>query len=346
MEFVIGREAGQPALPAAMLGQYRALDGSSGAAIGLDVDSPHAILVVGKRGYGKSYTLGVIAEDLARTPGVAPTVVDPMGVFGGLGRESTGDQVPATIIERPSVTPDVLDPRSWCELLGLSPESGAGSLLWQAAQQESSLAAMQRSLTESGAPQKDVRAAVNHLRLAQSWDVFDDDGMDAERLGGSGVTVLSLSHLDPAPMNAVCRGVTETLYRARATDRIDRLPWLLLDEAHAFFHGVACTALRRVLTRGRAPGVSMVAATQRPSAVPAVCISQSDVVISHRLTAREDVQALEQANPTYLSGSITERLPTAVGEVAIVDDTTETVQSAKIRTRDTPHDGDSPSASR
>jgi DNA helicase HerA-like ATPase len=313
----------------------------------LDLDGPHATLVVGKRGYGKSYTLGVIAEALAGTDGVAPVVVDPMGVFPSLADRVDGDSapVPASVVSDPAVAPDSLDPRSWCALLGLSPESGAGSLVWQAAQAASSLAAMREHVEAADASGEDRRAAANHLALAESWGVFDPEGLSAPALGSHEVTVLDLSGLDTAPTNAVVRGVGEALYRARIEGTMRRLPWLLVDEAHPVFDGVAAPTLRRLLTRGRAPGVSLVVATQRPSALPAVAISQSDLLVSHRLTSREDLQALEQARPTYMSSSLGDRLPTAPGEVLIVDDATETVQTASIRERATPHGGDSPSVS-
>jgi hypothetical protein len=345
MSFVIGRGTDDHDRPTAALGQYRAPDGSSGADLGLDLDGPHAVLVVGKRGYGKSYTVGVIAEELARASGVAPTVIDPIGVFTPLDKAATGEPIPATVRDDPAVRPDALDPRSWCTMLGLSPESGAGSLVWRAAQEESSLAAMCTHVDAADTPGTASRAAENHLRLAESWDVFDPDGLDAGVLGGGEVTVVDVSGFDAAPMNAVCRGVAEALYRGRVDGTIDRLPWLLVDEAHTFFDGVAHSALARILTRGRAPGVSLVAATQRPSAVPEVGISQSDILVSHRLTARDDLDALTAAQPTYLNASLDDRMPTAPGEVRIVDDSTETVHAAEIRSRDTPHGGDSPTAS-
>lgn len=121
MTFVIGRGDGDG--PSGRLGSYRALDGSDGAPVRIDLDGPHAVLIVGKRGYGKSYTLGVVAEELARSAGVAPVIVDPMGVFTTLAAHADGDPVPAEVIETPAVAPSALDPRSWCALLGLSAEA-------------------------------------------------------------------------------------------------------------------------------------------------------------------------------------------------------------------------------
>jgi len=345
MTFVLGRGGEAADVPTGRFGTYRALDGSSGAPLHVDLDGAHASLVVGKRGYGKSYTLGVIAEELARARGVAPVVVDPMGVFGTLAEPADGDPVPAEVVDDPAVTPNSLDPRSRSALLDLSPESGPGGLVWGAAQARDSVAGMRDHVADVDASDVAKRAADNHLALADAWGIFDVDGLDAAALGSSAVTVVDVSGLDPAPMNAVCRGVGEALYRARVTEDVARLPWLLLDEAHAFFDGVAASALELILTRGRAPGVSLVMATQRPSVVPEVAISQSDLIVSHRLTSTTDLDALRAAQPTYMQERLDDRMPTEAGEVVVIDDATETVHAAQVRHRETPHGGASPSAS-
>lgn len=356
MPFVVGRhdpdtdERDEKRPETGHLGTFRAVDGSAGASLEIDLDGPHAVLVVGKRGYGKSYTLGVLAEELARARGVAPVLVDPMGVFDTLESNENESQIPATVIETPTISAGTLDPQSWCSLLGLSPESAAGSLVWQVTETvgrengNATIAEMKAALESTEAKMTAKRAARNHLNLAASWDVFDKGGLDGPALATDEVTVLDLSGFDAPAMNAVLRGVGEALFRARLDDSIERLPWLLVDEVHAFFEGIASKPLETILTRGRAPGVSLVMATQRPGVVPEVAISQSDILMSHRLTAGEDIEALRSAQPTYLSTSLTERMPTQPGDVVLVDDTTETVHAGTIRERITPHGGESPSA--
>ena len=345
MTFTIGRSHTGSGAPAGRLGSYRALDGTAGAPLWLDFDAPHAVLIVGKRGYGKSYTMGVVAEALSQTTAIAPVLIDPMGGFRTLDTSAGGDHVHATVIASPTVRADSLDPRSWCTVRGLTPESGPGGLVWQAAQAESTLAGMRDHVGGATAPNADKRAAINHLTLAMEWEIFDPNGLRATELGGSEITVLDLSALDTAPMNAVTRAVGEALYRARLTDTMTRLPWLLIDEAHTFFGGIAAETLNMLLTRGRAPGVSVVLATQRPSAIPEVGLSQADILITHRLTSQADFDALEAAKPTYMADSLAERMPTDPGEVVIIDDATETVHTARIRKRRTPHGGNSPRAS-
>lgn len=335
---VIGRSEGEG--PTARLGHYRARDGSHGAPVDVDLDGPHAGVVVGKRGSGKTYTLGVLLEGLGAADGVAPVVADPMGAFDPLA----GADIDATVVE-PRVRADSLGPRAWCRLVGLDPESAAGGLVWRAATRAETLAGMMEWVADADAAADARRAARNHLELADSWDVFDLDGIAVEQLCAGGVTVLSLSGLDRAPANALLAAVATVLYNARAAGRTDRLPWLLVDEAHAFLDGVAARALRRLLTRGRQPGVSCWLATQRPSALPPAAISQADLLVAHRLTSERDVAALTDARPTYLDGALDTRLPTATGEALVVDDVTESTHHVTVRERRTPHGGESPRAS-
>jgi hypothetical protein len=351
-------------LPTGRLGRYRATDGSAGATVGIDLDRPHAGLVVGKRGYGKSYTLGVLAEATARAEGTAPVVVDPMGVFAGLadetaptdagGRTATQpsdpasvDPVPADVL-RPTVAPSALPARAWPALLGLARDSPAGSLCQHVvgrAPPDATLAELAARATVSDATRSARRTVRNELRRADDWGVFAPDGLRAPDLLTGSATVLDCAGLSDPALNAVVRAVAVGLYRHRVRGTPTRLPWLLVDEAHACFAGIAGPALETILTRGRAPGVSLVAATQRPSALPDVAHSQADLLVAHRLTATPDIDALEAVSPTYLRGSITERLPTEPGTALVVDDTTESVHGVRIRERTTPHLGDSPRAS-
>jgi len=332
-------------LPTVRLGSFLARDGSAGAAVGVDADRPHAGVVFGKRGTGKSYTLGVLAEGLADASGVSPVVVDPMGVFEGL-RAAGGRTV------APSVRPGAIPASAWPDLLGLDPTGGPGGVVWRAVADATegagtaSIADLRGRVAEADAPESARLAAANHLRLAASWGTFDAAAPPTTSLAADGdPTVLDLAGVPEAAAAAVVRAVARGLYDARIDGALDRLPWLLVDEAHAFFGGVADPALRTLLTRGRAPGVSLVCATQRPGALPSVAVSQSDLLVCHRLTAERDVARLAEAEATYLAGGLAERLPTGTGEALVVDDATETVHTVRVRERRTPHGGGSPRAS-
>lgn len=344
-----GTESTRGQFPAATghLGHYLARDGSAGAPVGIDTNRPHAALVVGKRGAGKSHTIGVLAEATARTSGVAPVVVDPMGVFGGLASDAADGTtaVPARTVENPRVRADSVPPAAWPELVGLEPSEGPGALVWEAAATAASVPEMLEVVVSADANREIQRAARNHLRRAQSWGVFDTAGLAPSDLVGPEATVLSLSGLPDAPSSAVVAAVAGMLYEAcEGAASPERLPWLFVDEAHVAIDGVAEDALRTLLTRGRAPGVSLVLATQRPTALPAVAASQADLLLAHRLTSEPDIAALSAASPTYLDGRLRDRLPTGRGEVLVVDDATESTHTLRVRARDTETGGQTPRA--
>ena len=334
MTHVLGRDGDRG--PTAALGSFLARDGSAGADVALDLDGPHVGLLAGKRGSGKSYTLGVIAEGIAAANGVTGVIVDPMGVYEGLAAGAA-----ATVVDQPTVAAGALDPRDWPPLFDLDPTSAAGSLLWQVAGTASTLDGMMAALEDVDATAAARRAVRNHLHLADSWDVFDPDGLSAEQLLAPEVTVLDATQLSDEALGVVTAAVAGSLYRTAAATEIPRLPWVLIDEAQAVLDGIAERPLRTILTRGRHPGVSLVLATQRPAALPEVAISQSDVLLSHRLTATADIEALAAARPTYIDASIRDRIPDGVGEAVVIDDTTEAAVTVQVRERRTPHGGDS-----
>lgn len=335
MSHVLGRT--DQSGPTASLGSFLARDGSRGADVSLDLDRPHVSLLAGKRGSGKSYTLGVLAEGIAAARGVTGVLIDPMGVFSGLA-----DGADADVIDDPTVAADALEPRDWCALLELDPTSAAGALLWQVAEEATTLTGMLDAVEAAAVPDSVARAVANHLALAAQWDVFHPDGLDAERLFGPSLTVVDATQLTDQALGVVTAAVARTLYETAVSESIPRLPWLMIDEAQAVVDGIAGRPLRTILTRGRHPGVSLVLATQRPAALPAVAISQSDLLLSHRLTATADIDALAAARPTYIDESIRDRLPDGVGEAVVIDDTTESAVTVQVRERRTPHGGDSP----
>jgi hypothetical protein len=326
---VLGRPADDDGGPAGALGHHRAPDGSAGGDVALDLDRPHVGLVVGKRGSGKSYTVGVVAEELAAADGVTGLVVDPMGAFDTL---AAADGV--RVVD-PAVRAGALPPPAWCAALDVDPASSVGSLLWRAASAADTLPEMREAVATADADAATERAAHNHLALAESWGVFGGKPDVGELLDG-GVTVLDVSGVARAPANAVVRAVAAATYE-RALSRTGPLPWLLVD-------GVGWDGLHRILTRGRQPGVSLVLATQRPGALPPVAPSQADLLVAHRLTSEADLSALEAARPTYLRESLADRRPTTPGEAVVVDDATERVHDVAVRERHTPHGGASPRA--
>jgi len=126
----------------------------------LDSLNPHVVFVCGARGSGKSYVLGVIAEELAvKNKNVGVIVVDPVGVFWGMRYpnretreleslakwnllpqglenlrvfipEGVADQVPKSTYDATfSMPPALLTTTDWCLTFGIERFSPSGLLM-------------------------------------------------------------------------------------------------------------------------------------------------------------------------------------------------------------------------
>src|SRR4030066_67273 len=86
------------------------------------------------------------------------------------------------------------------------------------------------------------------------------------------------------------------------------LTWIFIDEAHEFLplngKTIATDALIQLLREGRQPGVSLVLATQQPGQIHRDVMTQSDIIISHRVTSQQDLEALNYIMQSYLMQGI------------------------------------------
>jgi len=140
-------------------------------------------------------------------------------------------------------------------------------------------------------------------------------------------------------------------YLAYKTERKEPLVWIFIDEAHEFLpkegKTPATDALVRLLREGRQPGISLVLATQQPGQIHKDVMTQSDIVLSHRITAKPDVEALNEIMQTYLLKNIQQQiddLPSLKGSAIILDDNSERIYPLRVRPRFTWHGGEAPTA--
>ena len=76
-------------------------------------------------------------------------------------------------------------------------------------------------------------------------------------------------------------------------------------------------------------------------------MTQSDIVISHRVTSKQDIEALNQIMQTYLLESIKksmDNLPSLKGSAIVLDDNSERIYPIRVRPRFTWHGGEAPTA--
>lgn len=391
------------------LGRYLALDGSAASHVGLDALGPHCILICGKRGYGKSYTMGTLVEEISLLPqhirnNIASLVIDTMGIFWTMEKANDPQK---TLLDQWSLNPkrinirvfvpsgsikkydeqqikvlpfsipiSSMDGYSWCQLFSINEVSPLGVLFIRVIAELRSMhdsfsfdTIMDMVMEDERADKITKSAAENYIRTASSWGVFTEEGVNVKNLVSRGcTTILDVSTLKDTDVRAVVVGqISKEIYYQRLEARRSEermtmgyeqdntgmpMVWMFIDEAHLFIPTGTKTLASNVLInewlrQGRQPGLSLILATQRPSALDPEVTSQSDILICHRLTAAEDINALESFRPSYMKENIGDsirKMGMQKGIAFILDDTTEAAHVIKMRPRLSWHGGNEPSA--
>lgn len=389
------------------IGRYYALDGSLGAPVYVDALRPHMVFICGKRGYGKSYTIGVFLEEIAGLEDVVKqnlslVVLDTLGVFWSTQYPSKQDEekisrwgrtpqgfpvrvfVPASTAEpsskqqrkteRFSINVAELSWLHWCQLFDVKATDPVGVAVTRAiltlrsSGQQFSIPDILRCIDQDHRINDAVKsAAENFFLMADAWGVFDATGLCiADILQPGSVSVLDLSVLhSPVLKDIVVALLSQKIFEERVRSRKvfeqkkmgltcdeETIPlvWLAIDEAQVFVPSDKRTLSKEVLIgewmrQGRQPGLSLLLATQRPCAVEPEVLSHCDLLLCHRLTAQEDIDALGKIRPTYMHGQISESLKkigSEKGVALLVDDTSEAVHVVQLRPRLSWHGGAEP----
>jgi len=377
----------------------------------LDLARPHVIGIFGKRGTGKSYTLGTLVEEIINLPeeikeNIAVVVIDTMGIFWSMKNPNERDfkalmkwnlhprAMPVEVLvpyglenkyredEIPydglfSFTCSDLMPEDWMFAFGIDEMSEHGTYLERvvSALKERSMHYEISDIIEQiknyDMPEYIKNYLINKFYLAKSWGVFTLKGTEMKDLVQPGkVVILDVSLLGSFSLGwnvrtlivgLLARKILFERMKARRKEEMESLrgfersfmpiTWMLIDEAHQFLPAEGKTAATDPLLQwvkiGREPGVSLVLATQQPNKLHEAAISQMDVVISHRLTARNDIEALKNIMQTYLRhdlGYYLDSLPRVKGAAIILDDNSERIYAVQMRPRISWHAGGSPTA--
>ncbi len=398
------------------MGQYNSLSNS----ILMDVARSHVVLVAGKRGSGKSYSLAVIAEEISNLPkevsgNIASLIFDTMGIYWTMKYKNEKDrellkewklnskELPVKIFvpsghydnylesgipidESFALDVTELDAEDWIITFGLGIVDPISVLI-------------ERIITNLGKKGKfgigdiisnlkkdtissshEKNAAIGLFEAARTWGVFAEKKEEASKIedliSGGKTSVLDLSvynavgafNVRALVISLISRKLFNQRMASRKKEEIKTiskglrvgsyyekketpLVWLFIDEAHEFLplngKTAATDALVQLLREGRQPGISLVLATQQPGQIHRDVMTQSDIVISHRITSEPDLRALNYIMQSYLLEGIKQYmddLPRVKGSAIILDDNSERIYPMRIRPRFTWHGGEAPTA--
>ena len=386
----------------------------------MDISSSHVVFVCGKRGGGKSYSLGVISEGLSTLPeniskNISIIILDTMGIYWTMKYPNHKDNTllnewglkskaididlytPKGFFKNYkdkgvpidysfAIKPSELSAVDWCLTFDINLTDSLGVLIERTIIQLNKLNKdysiediVEKIKEDTKTEEKIKNAAINRFLNANEWGLFDENGTNIEDLAKPGkVTVLDLGCYATAPngwkIKSLVTGlVSQKIFIQRLMHRREEeyesvqsalhyfgeeikkqempLVWLVIDEAHEFLpregKTSASDALITILREGRGPGVSLILASQQPGKIHTDVITQSDTVISHRLTAKVDIEALKALTQSYMQESLVKHLnelPRVKGAGIIFDDTNEKLYALKIRPRFSWHGGSNPVA--
>ncbi len=386
----------------------------------MDVARSHVVLVAGKRGSGKSYTLGVLTEEISNLPkeinqNIASLIFDTMGIYWTMKFQNEKDRellqewgiksknlpvktfVPfghydsyaekgIAIDEKFALDVSELTSEDWLITFGLDIVNPISVSI------ERSIAKL-RKLGRFGISdiineiEKDEKlssevknAAASLFEAAETWGVFagkNDKPLEVKDLISGGTTsVLDLSvynsvgtfNVRALVIGLISRKIFNQRMNSRKKEEIESvtrgwtsvssgssrenpLVWIFIDEAHEFLplneKTAATDSLVQLLREGRQPGISVVLATQQPGQIHRDVMTQSDIVIAHRVTSQPDIEALNYIMQSYLFEGIKkymDDLPALNGSAIILDDNSERIYPMRIKPRLTWHGGEAPAA--
>lgn len=384
----------------------------------LDVARPHIILVSGKRGSGKSSSIGVIAEEMSMLPKevaeqLCIVIFDTMGIFwtmkfpnkreedllnewhlktrtfdvsiycpSGYFKEFKKYNIPVDVPF--TIKTSELNAEDWCNVFDIEITSNIGILIERALSNIKERYDIDDIITAIKKDKKSEdnikNATENRFNSVKVWGLFDKNGTEINDIvkpgkvsiidlstythlsGGSNIKSLVISIISKKLLNdrIKARKIEElsdiekssTLFLEEEQEKKEMpLVWFMIDEAHEFLprekKTPATDALVQLLREGRQPGISLILATQQPGEIHRDVITQTDIVISHRLTAKRDVEALNAMSQSYLTSDIQKYLnllPSLKGSAIILDDNSERIYPIRIRPRMSWHGGETPSA--
>ncbi len=225
-------------------------------------------------------------------------------------------------------------------------------------------------------------SAEDMFQAAKMWGLFSKEGTRVKDIIKAGrISILDLScyslstgggwNIKSLVVGIVCQKLLMDRIMSRKKEEVEiiergysyfkreqevtseKMPlcWVIIDEAHEFLgrdeKNLASDALIALLREGRQPGISLVLATQQPGKVHDDVLTQADIVLSHRVTAKRDVDALNGMMQSYMEKGLVDAmnsLPDERGSAVILDDTSERLYSLRVRPKISWHGGESPTA--
>lgn len=333
------------------------------------------LAVLAKTGAGKSYTLGVIVEELI-DQGVPCVIIDPHGEYSSLKYKNSSKN-DLELMHRYDVSPKGYE--SSVDEYSPNPDINIGSKPFSisinslSAHEIATLTPIKVNGTQLGLlfnaityvkrenPKYSITDVRNHLdtinsnikyglyaclEFIENVGVFSDNPIDVRRLVNPGrVTLINLRGVPPDIQQIIVAKVCNDLFEKRKTNEV--LPFfLIVEEAHnfcperSFGETPSSYILRNIASEGRKFGLGLGVVSQRPARVDKNVLSQCNTQIIQKVTNPNDLKAISNSAENIAEGMVDDIATLPVGTALVVGASAKPV-FVDVRVRKSEHGGKS-----
>ncbi|PKK85729.1 MAG: hypothetical protein CVT48_04160 [Thermoplasmata archaeon HGW-Thermoplasmata-1] len=332
------------------------------------------VSVLAKTGAGKSYTVGVLIEELLKK-NVPLVIIDPHGEYASFTNPNIDEREIESMLKfkvKPKgygsqitqYSPDTasnpealhltldgsnMEAREILDLLQAKLTGAQAGLLYQAVKEVRDYRDFYTL--------RDIIDAVNRSKSNAKWNVvaslealdstglFSEKGTPARELVKKGMcTLINLRGVPPDIQDVVVARIASELFEAR---KVGKVPphMMVIEEAHNFCpergvgNAVSLQIIRTIASEGRKFGMGLTVVSQRPAKVDKNVISQCNTQIILKVTNPNDLKAITSSVEGLTSQSEEEiqRLP--IGVAMVAGGGLSMPILVEVRTRETRHGG-------
>ncbi|MBN1275682.1 ATP-binding protein [Candidatus Woesearchaeota archaeon] len=349
--------------PHAVLGH---LDGRTlPVALDLNAMMTKHVAVLAKSGAGKSYTVGVLLEEIAER-GVPLVIVDPHGEYGRLAEpnpdEADRERMAAYGVEPkaypvaeygddrfvPGVRPLRISTRlSAAELAHLLPgklSANQQAVLYAALKNldDVTFDSLLYELEAEESPAKyNIISTVDYLRSLPFFSAAPTPYNELVKPGQA--TVINLKGVSPDVQEIIIYKLCKDLFLLRKQNKVSPF-FLVIEEAHnycperSFGETKASKVLRDIASEGRKFGLGLCVVSQRPARVDKSVLSQCSTQVILKVTNPNDLRAIGQSVEGITAEAEQEIQNLPVG-TALITGATDVPLFVVVRPRRTAHGG-------
>ncbi|MFH1072096.1 MAG: ATP-binding protein [Nanoarchaeota archaeon] len=323
------------------------------------------IAVLAKSGSGKSYTVGVLLEEIAEKK-IPLLVIDPHGEYSSMAEENKSkDEVKFMAAfgikpkkyavqefgdakvnpnVRPLILPNDFTSQELLELLPGKINANQMGVLYNALKDLERITFPNILLRLEQEESNAKWNIINIISYLHSLGIFSDSGIPYSQYLKSGtISIINLRGINPDIQELIVYKLCKDLFELRKKNRLPPF-FLVIEEAHnfcperSFGEAKSSKILRNIASEGRKFGLGLCVITQRPARIDKSVLSQCTTQIILKVTNPNDLKAIS-GSVEGLTGDVEKEIQNLAVGTAIITGITDIPLFVSVRPRKSLHGG-------